>query len=74
MFNLTVTVGNSSNVSLTVSSGAVATVNDIQNLQNQITSLQSYIGFSDSDIYGVEVDFTNKIFTRLAGAENLTAG
>lgn len=74
MFNLTVTVGNSSNVSLTVSSGAVATINDIQNLQNQITSLQSFIGFSDDDIYGVEVDFTNKTFTRLAGAENLTAG
>ena len=74
MFNLTVTVGNSSNVSLNVSSGAVATVNDIQNLQNQITSLQSFIGFSDDDIYGVEVDFTNKTFTRLAGAENLTAG
>ena len=74
MFNLTVTVGNSSNVSLTVSTGAVATVNDIQNLQNQITTLQSYIGFSDEDIYGVEVDFTNKVFTRLAGAENLVAG
>lgn len=74
MFNLTVTVGNSSNVSLTVSSGAVATVNDIQNLQSQITSLQSYIGYSDNDIYGVEVDFINKTFTRLAGAENLTAG
>lgn len=74
MFNLTITVGNSSNVSLTVSSGAVATVNDIQNLQDQITSLQSYVGYSDNDIYGVEVDFVNKTFTRLAGAENLTAG
>ena len=74
MFNLYVTVGNSGNVSVEVDKGAVATVSDVQILQTQINDLQGYLGFTDPDIYGVEVDFKNKRFTRLAGAVNKTPG
>lgn len=74
MFNLYVTVGNSGNVSITVDKGAVATVSDVQVVWSAITDLQAYIGYNDPDIYGVEVDFKNKRFTRLAGALNKTPG
>lgn len=40
----------------------------------EVTNLQSYIGYTDPDIYGVEVDMVNKTFTRLAGAVGKTAG
>ncbi len=36
--------------------------------------LKGYIGYTEDDIYGVEVDFKNKKFTRLAGAINKTPG
>lgn len=68
------TVGNAENVSLTVNPGAYATIGDIQELESEIADLKAYIGYTDNDIYGVEVDFVNKRFTRLAGAVNKTAG
>ena len=40
----------------------------------KMNELEGYIGYTSSDIYGVEVDFTNKKFTRLAGAVGKTAG
>lgn len=73
-FKLVTTVGNADNVSLNVDPGAVATIGDIQDLQEQIADLQAYVGYTDGDIYGVEVDFNNKKFTRLAGAVNRTPG
>jgi hypothetical protein len=71
---LVTTVSNASNVNMTVDPAAVATVGDINTLQAEITDIQSYIGYTDSDIYGVEVDFKNKKFTRLAGAVGKTPG
>lgn len=71
---LVTTVSNASNVSMTVDPAAVATVGDINALQTEITDIQSYIGYTDADIYGVEVDFKNKKFTRLAGAVGKTPG
>lgn len=71
---LVTTVGNADNVSLEVDQAAVATIGDIQDLQKQIADLESFVGYTDSDIYGVEVDFLNKKFTRLAGAANRTPG
>lgn len=68
------TVGNSDNVSLAVYSGAYATVEDIDALEAEIADLQAYVGYTDDDIYGVEVDFVNKKFTRLAGAANKAGG
>lgn len=43
-------------------------------LQSSVSDLMSYVGYTDETIYGVEVDFTNKKFTRLAGAAELSAG
>ena len=73
-FKLITTVSNSDNVSLQVDQAAIATVGDIQDLQNQISDLEAFIGYTDSDIYGVEVDFVNKVFTRLAGAVGKSGG
>lgn len=71
---LVTTVGNAENVSLEVDRAAVATIGDIQDLQKQIADLEAFIGYSDEDIFGVEVDFVNKKFTRLSGAVNRTPG
>lgn len=71
---LVTTVGNAENVSLEVDQAAVATIGDIQDLQKQIADLEAFIGYTADDIYGVEVDFINKKFTRLAGAVNRTPG
>lgn len=71
---LITTVSNADDVTIEVDPAAVATVGDIQNLQEQISDLQSFIGYTDEDIYGVEVDFKNKKFTRLAGAVSKTPG
>ena len=67
-------VGNAESVSLKVDSAAFATIGDIQELEEKISDLQAFVGYADSDIYGVEVDFVNKRFTRLAGAVNRTPG
>lgn len=68
------TVGNSDNVNLAVYSGAYATVEDISALEAEIADLRAYVGYTDGDIYGVEVDFANKKFTRLAGAVGMAGG
>ena len=71
---LLITIGNASNVNLTVDPAAVATNADIQRVDARITNLEGYVGYSDSDIFGVEWDVPNKTLTRLAGAKNLTPG
>lgn len=71
---LVTTVSNASNVSMTVDPAAVATVGDINALQAEITDIQSYIGYTDPDIYGVEVDWKNNKFTRLSSAIGKNGG
>ena len=71
---LITTVGNAENVNLEVNPGAVATIGDIQALEQEIADLRAFIGYTEPDIYGVEVDFKNKRFTRLAGAVGLNPG
>lgn len=61
------TVGNASSVSIDCS-GATATIGDIQALEAEIEDLKAFVGYTDADIVGVEVDFKNKKITRLAGA------
>lgn len=39
-----------------------------------VADLRAYLGLSDEDILGVQVDYKNKTFTRLAGAVNLEKG
>lgn len=38
------------------------------------SELSGYIGYTEDDIYGLEADFENSVFTRLAGAVGKTAG
>lgn len=45
-----------------------------EGVQNQIADINGYIGYTDDDIYGVEADFSNNQFTRLAAAVGLEAG
>ena len=71
---LITTVTNSDNVIINIDPVGVATIGDIQNLQEQVSDLQAFIGYTDEDIFGVEVDFKNKKFTRLAGAVGKTPG
>lgn len=73
-FKLVTTVSNAENVSLNVDQAAVATVGDINDLQSQISDLKAFIGYVEDHIYGVEVDFVNKKFTRLACAVGRTSG
>ncbi len=42
--------------------------------QPDYADLKGYIGYTEGDIYGVEADFVNNKFTRLAGAINKTPG
>lgn len=47
------------------------TVNEIWTC---VADLRAYLGYTDEDIVGLQVDYKNKSFQRLAGAKNLTAG
>ena len=49
-------------------------VEGMDEVDQEISDLRSFVGYTDSDIYGVEVDFKNKKFTRLSGAVGMTAG
>ena len=49
---------------------------DIDNVYNDVIMLRAQAGIfvNESDILGVQVDYKNKTFTRIAGAVNLTKG
>lgn len=74
VFKFVITVGAASQVTLTVDPAGYASIADIQGLEAEITDLKGYIGLNDDSIYGVEVDFVNKTFTRLEGAYGKTPG
>ena len=42
--------------------------------KSMLDNLTAILGYDDDDIVGLQVDYANCIFTRLAGAKNLTAG
>jgi hypothetical protein len=42
--------------------------------REDITDIKNYIGYTDNNIYGLEVDYENNTFTRLAGAIGKTGG
>lgn len=42
--------------------------------KSDVDDVKAYIGYTDSDILGLQVDFENKTFKRLAGAVNLSQG
>lgn len=47
---------------------------DGADVSDKVEDIKAYIGYTDSDILGLQVDFENKTFTRLAGAVGLSAG
>lgn len=52
-------------------------VDGMDDVTNVIDDLQAYIGYqgvNDSDIVGLQVDYENRLFTRLAGAVGKTMG
>ncbi|MDE5604211.1 MAG: phage baseplate upper protein [Eubacterium sp.] len=57
---------------------AINSLNDAidhtQSVVNEVEDIKAYIGYTDSDILGLCVDYENKKCTRLAGAAGKTAG
>jgi len=74
LFDFVITVGNAANVTVTVNPAAVATQADVIAINAKIADLAGFVGYTEDDIYGVEVDFANRTFTRLAGAVGKTPG
>lgn len=50
------------------------TVNNAKEALEGVEEIKAYIGYTDNDILGLQVDFENKVFTRLAGAVGKNAG
>lgn len=79
---MTTVVSNSEDVDITVDPAAVATIQMINDLQDQVdvldvdvANLKAFVNYNDDyDVVGVEVDFENKKFTRLGGAVNKQPG
>lgn len=69
-----ISVANAASVTVNANSGGVATQEEMNQVQDKIADLQGYVGYSDDGIYGVEADFVNKRFTRLAAAVGKTGG
>ncbi|MBQ9698992.1 MAG: hypothetical protein IJV71_00015 [Lachnospiraceae bacterium] len=74
MVDLVTAVSNASSVNVTVDPTASATVAQIVDLQGQIDDVRSFVGYEEDNIYGVEVDFSSKKITRIAGSEHFTEG
>jgi len=74
IIDLITTVSNSDNVSVAVDPNATATVQMVNDLNDKISDLQGFVGYTDEDIFGVEVDFTSRTFKRLAAAVNKLPG
>lgn len=72
--NLVTAVSNSDNVNVDVDPSALATVTQVRDIQEQVNTLKTFVGYDEEDVYGVEVDFENNKFTRLAGAKEFTDG
>lgn len=45
-----------------------------QEILSGVADVRAYLGLYDSDVIGVQVDYKNKTFTRLASAKDLSAG
>lgn len=74
LIDLITIVSNAANVTIDVDPNAVATVTDLNMVKADISDIKGFIGYTDNDIVGVEADFKNKKFTRLAGAVNKNPG
>ena len=73
-FKLTTTVGNAENVTLQIDPSAVATIGDVNRLETKLNDLESYVGYSEKGVLGLEADFENNKFTRIGDAVGRTPG
>lgn len=73
-FKLTTTVGNAENVTLQIDPSAVATIGDFNRLETKLNDLQSYVGYAEKGVLGLEADFANNKFTRIGDAVGRTPG
>lgn len=77
-----ISTGNALAFSLdTKNSTAVQNINDLtdanfnaREILTGVEDIKAYLGYVDEDIVGLQVDFENKTFTRLAGAVGKSAG
>lgn len=82
--NLDNSVKTANQVSQSLDSENTAAASNIEELRSEnfnsqeilagVADLRAYLGLTDDDIVGVQVDYKNKSFKRIAGAVNLTKG
>lgn len=73
-FKFVITVGAASQVTITVDPAGYASIGDVQALEVEIADLKGIVGMDDETVFGVEVDFANRTFKRLAGTVGRNAG
>ncbi|WP_242945194.1 phage tail-collar fiber domain-containing protein [Oribacterium sp. C9] len=73
-YSVPITVANATTVSIDTSAAGIATEDEVLQLQADVADIKGFIGYSSNHIFGLEVDFVNKRFTRLAGAFGKTPG
>lgn len=74
MINLLTVTSNAANITIDIDPSAVATINDINELNKEITNVKSFVGYSEKGILGLEWDVVNKRVTRLGEAVGKNPG
>lgn len=82
--NLDASVATANNVLQSLSAENASAASNIDELKSEnfnsqeilsgVTDIRAYLGITADDIVGIQVDYKNKTFKRLAGAANLTKG
>lgn len=82
--NLDASVATANNVLQSLSAENVSAASNIDELKSEnfnsqeilsgVADIRAYLGITADDIVGIQVDYKNKTFKRLAGAANLTKG
>lgn len=82
--NLDASVATSNNVLHSLSAENASAASNIDELKSEnfnsqeilsgVADIRAYLGITADDIVGIQVDYKNKTFKRLAGAANLTKG
>lgn len=82
--NLDASVATANNVLQSLSAENASAASNIDELKSEnfnsqeilsgVADIRAYLGITADDIVGIQVDYKNKTFKRLAGAANLTKG
>ena len=73
-YSVPITVANATAVTIDTAAAGIATQVDMEQAQADIADIKGFIGYSSNHIFGLEVDFKNRKFTRLGGAFGKNAG